>query len=199
MLFRSYIVNLNLQVNSPMSLISLKKIVRLLKDKKVIAYPTEAVFGLGCDPDSEVAFHELLKIKKRPVEKGTILIAANPKQLQPYINIQSLNMQQWLTVLSCWPGPVTFLLPKQSSTPTWLTGKFHSLAVRVSAHPIVIRLCDLYGKPVVSTSANLHGLLPCRTEKEVLERSCGSIARSRSDLCCRCCLMLSLSWATLCL
>ncbi|GGD39517.1 L-threonylcarbamoyladenylate synthase type 1 TsaC [Franconibacter pulveris 1160] len=145
-------------------------LVETLKQQQVIAYPTEAVFGVGCDPDSEVAVNRLLTLKQRPVEKGLILIAASFEQLKPYIDDTALNEEQRETVFSCWPGPVTFVFPAKPSTPRWLTGKFDSLAVRVTDHPLVVQLCEAFGKPLVSTSANLTGLPPCRTAQEVLEQ-----------------------------
>ena len=71
------------------------------------------------------------------------------------------------TIFSRWPGPVTFVFPASAATPRWLTGSFDSLAVRVTDHPLVVALCEAYGKPLVSTSANLSGLPPCRTVEEV--------------------------------
>ncbi|PKH18783.1 L-threonylcarbamoyladenylate synthase type 1 TsaC [Enterobacterales bacterium CwR94] len=140
----------------------------MLHQHQVIAYPTEAVFGLGCDPDSEPAVMKLLAIKQRPIEKGLILIAADYSQLLPYIADECLSDEQRTRMFSRWPGPVTWVLPARSSTPAWLTGRFSSLAVRVSDHPDVRQLCDLFGKPLVSTSANLTTLPPCRTVAEVL-------------------------------
>ena len=145
----------------------LQEIVAALKQQKVIAYPTEAVFGVGCDPDSELAVTRLLDLKHRPVDKGLILIAANFVQLVPYIDSAALSQKQREDVFSCWPGPVTFVFPALPSTPRWLTGRFDSLAVRVTNHPLVHDLCLAYGKPLVSTSANLSGLPPCRTADEV--------------------------------
>lgn len=144
------------------------RLVERLNQQQVIAYPTEAVFGVGCDPDSEIAVNRLLTLKKRPVDKGLILIAARFEQLLPYIDIEALNAEQREAVFACWPGPVTFVFPAKPSTPRWLTGRFDSLAVRVTDHPAVIELCTAYGKPLVSTSANLSGLPPCRTAQEVL-------------------------------
>ncbi len=141
--------------------------VELLNNEHVIAYPTEAVFGVGCDPDSEKAVMNLLTLKQRPVDKGLILIAANFEQLKPYIDATQLSDKQLTTVFSCWPGPVTFVFPASTSTPRWLTGRFNSLAVRVTDHPLVVALCEAYGKPLVSTSANLSGQPPCRTTEEV--------------------------------
>ncbi|WP_318386547.1 L-threonylcarbamoyladenylate synthase type 1 TsaC [Enterobacter sp.] len=151
--------------NLPMDAIA--DAVAVLNNKDVIAYPTEAVFGVGCDPDSETAVHRLLELKQRPIEKGLILIAANFEQLKPYIDDNALNETQRETVFSHWPGPVTFVFPARASTPRWLTGRFETLAVRVTDHPLVIALCEAYGKPLVSTSANLTGLPPCRTTAEV--------------------------------
>ncbi len=148
----------------------LAEIVAALKNNKVIAYPTEAVFGVGCDPDSELAVSRLLTLKQRPVEKGLILIAASFAQLKPYINEHALTAAQREAIFSRWPGPVTFVFPALPSTPRWLTGRFDSLAVRVTDHPLVKALCQEYGKPLVSTSANLSGLPPCRTAEEVLEQ-----------------------------
>ncbi|TNV12289.1 L-threonylcarbamoyladenylate synthase type 1 TsaC [Buttiauxella sp. B2] len=148
----------------------LVEIVAALKQQQVIAYPTEAVFGVGCDPDSELAVTRLLELKHRPVDKGLILIAANFDQLLPYIDSSTLTEIQRDAVFSCWPGPVTFVFPALQTTPRWLTGRFDSLAVRVTDHPLVSKLCQAYGKPLVSTSANLSGLPPCRTADEVLQQ-----------------------------
>jgi len=155
-------------VNNNYPLGSIAQAVDVLKNEEVIAYPTEAVFGVGCDPDSETAVTRLLELKQRPVEKGLILIAANFEQLKPYIDDSMLTEQQRNTIFSAWPGPVTFVFPALPSTPSWLTGRFDSLAVRVTDHPLVVELCETFGKPLVSTSSNLTGLPPCRTSQEVL-------------------------------
>ncbi|HEY2451701.1 MAG TPA: L-threonylcarbamoyladenylate synthase type 1 TsaC [Scandinavium sp.] len=147
---------------------NLHNAIRSLNNKEVIAYPTEAVFGVGCDPDSETAVMRLLALKQRPVEKGLILIAANFEQLKSYIDDNLLTDVQREAVFSCWPGPVTFVFPARASTPRWLTGRFDTLAVRVTDHPLAVELCQAYGKPLVSTSANLTGQEPCRTVDEVL-------------------------------
>ncbi|MCG8710847.1 L-threonylcarbamoyladenylate synthase type 1 TsaC [Brenneria sp. 4F2] len=145
-------------------------LLQALRNEDVIAYPTEAVFGLGCDPDSELAVSRLLALKQRPWQKGLILIAADYRQLEPYINDSALTASQKEIMFSRWPGPVTWVVPAKPSTPKWLTGQFDSLAVRVSAHPLVKTLCLGYGKPLVSTSANLSGLPPCRSEREVYQQ-----------------------------
>ncbi len=146
---------------------ALSDVLRALQQEEVIAYPTEAVFGLGCDPDSEKAVNALLALKQRPWQKGLILIAANYEQLKPYVDDTALTDTQREAIFSFWPGPVTWVIPARPETPRWLTGSFDSLAVRVSDHPLVQQLCSQYGKPLVSTSANLSGQEPCRTTEEV--------------------------------
>jgi len=135
----------------------------------VVAYPTEGVFGLGCDPDNGEAVQRLLAIKKRPQEKGLILIAASIEQLLPYIDLSSLSVQIKKDLVNSWPGPNTWVVPKSRKVTSWISGQFNSVAVRVSDHPLVQSLCQVYGKPITSTSANLSGQPSCTTYSEVVE------------------------------
>ena len=131
--------------------------VQRINAGKVIAYPTEAVYGLGCDPLNEEAVLNLLGLKKRSVDKGLILIASSLDQLEPYLQLNDTIISR---VQATWPGPVTWIIPAQAWVPEWLTGKHTSLAVRVSSHPIAKQLCDSYGMPIVSTSANTSSRPP---------------------------------------
>lgn len=139
------------------SLNVVQQAVASLQNGGVIAYPTEAVYGLGCDPDNQQAVMALLALKQRPVDKGLILIAADYQQLQPYVDDNAITAEQRAEIFASWPGHVSWVLPVKASTPRWLTGQFDSIAVRVSAHPVVQQLCLAFGKPLVSTSANLAG------------------------------------------
>ncbi|NDL65952.1 L-threonylcarbamoyladenylate synthase type 1 TsaC [Acerihabitans arboris] len=149
---------------------ALAGLVDALRQGRVVAYPTEAVFGLGCDPDSEAAVQALLALKQRPWTKGLILIAADYQQLSPYIDDTALTPQQLERVFAHWPGPVTWVMPARPATPRWLTGQFATLAVRVTAYEPARRLCLAFGKPLVSTSANLTGYPPGRTAAEVRQQ-----------------------------
>ncbi|WP_404341603.1 L-threonylcarbamoyladenylate synthase [Pseudoalteromonas mariniglutinosa] len=139
------------------STISPATAVDALQQGGVIVYPTEAVFGLGCDPDNQAAVEKLLAIKQRPVEKGLILIADNYGQLLKYVDDAKLPLDKRADIFSQWPGAITWVMPAAKSTPKWLTGQFDSIAVRVTNHPEVKALCQQFGKPLVSTSANLTG------------------------------------------
>lgn len=148
-------------------LTSLIYCTKMLRDKNVIAYPTESMFGLGCDPSSKIAVKKLLFLKKRNIDKGLILVASKYHQIKKYINEDALSIQQRKKIFLHWPGPFTFLLPASSSAPYWLTGKFNTIAVRISAHIGIIKLCNFFGKALVSTSANITKMIPCTTREEI--------------------------------
>ena len=133
-----------------------------LRDGGVIAYPTEAVWGLGCDPFDVMALERLLAIKQRPADKGLIAIAADLAQLRPLLDLAALSAERLAEVEASWPGPNTWLMPCRDDLPFALRGDNPRLAVRVSAHGPVIELCRAFGGPVVSTSANLSGEEPAR-------------------------------------
>ena len=135
--------------------------VRTLRAGGVVAYPTEAVYGLGCDPFNEKAVMRLLAIKGRAVGKGLILIAADHAQLEPLLLPCSAGTLA--PVLESWPGPSTWILPAHPRVPVWLTGGSGGVAVRVTAHPLAANLCRRFGGPLVSTSANRCGRPPART------------------------------------
>ncbi|WMY96113.1 MAG: Sua5/YciO/YrdC/YwlC family protein [Arsenophonus sp.] len=147
---------------------SFHNIIMALKKGEIIAYPTEAVFGLGCDPDNEEAIHKLFLLKQRSWKKGFILIASSYEQLIPYIDDQKLTMKQKKIIFSMKKKPITWVLPAKKNISKWLTGTFNSIAVRIINFQLIKDLCFFYGKPLISTSANLHGEPPCKTKEEVI-------------------------------
>lgn len=143
-----------------MSAFHLRAARRKLFAGGIVAYPTEAVYGLGCDPLNPEAVMRLLELKQRPWQKGMILIASSQSQLRPFLQPIDATIQQKLD--ASWPGPVTWLLEAKPEVPYWLRGEHRTLAVRVTAHPLAAALCDTFGGPLVSTSANLAGHEPAR-------------------------------------
>lgn len=134
---------------------------RALNRGEVVAYPTEAVWGLGCDPFNPAAVYRILELKQRPLAKGVILVAASMEQLAPYL--EGLSPSQLDTLANSWPGPNTWVIPDNGYCPNWVRGAHTSLAVRVSAHSGVEALCTAFGGPIVSTSANPATMPPART------------------------------------
>jgi L-threonylcarbamoyladenylate synthase len=133
-----------------------------LRDGGILAYPTEAVFGLGCDPFDKAAVEWIFLRKGRPGSKSFILVAASYAQVEPLIS-DEVSADQRAKLAASWPGPVTWVIPAAHSVPDWLTAADGTIAVRVSAHPIVRALCFAFGGPIVSTSANPSGKRPARS------------------------------------
>ena len=146
---------------------SLANVVAALHRGGVIAYPTEGVWGLGCDPHDEAAVMRLLALKQRDVAKGLILIASSEAQLAPFIDTASLGGSQLAEVRASWPGPNTWIMPASKDAPSWITGAHDGIAVRVTAHPLVRALCDGFGGALVSTSANIASEPSPRTRAEI--------------------------------
>ena len=132
-----------------------RRAVRALRAGGVIAHPTEAVYGLACDPLEREAVERILAIKGRSVAKGLILVAADFEQLRPFVAVP--DEEALARALASWPGPVTWLFPVRPETPLWLTGRHPPLAVRVTNPPLPAALCRAAGTPLVSTSANPAG------------------------------------------
>lgn len=127
----------------------------------VLAYPTEAVWGLGCCLDDETAVAQLLALKQRPLHKGLILVSGNAKHFE--FLLERCSSEQRARMQATWPGPNTWLVPHHNLVPAWISGRHASVAIRVSDHPIIGALSAALGGPLVSTSANPQGLTPART------------------------------------
>ena len=143
----------------------LRKAIHHLDQGEIIAYPTEGLYGLGCNPYDGQAVLQLLALKQRPLSRGLILIASHFDQLTPLL--ATLPKNQAARVQASWPGPNTWVWPCVPEVPHWLSGGRDTLAVRVTAHPIAAALCNAFGAPLVSTSANLSGHPPAHTALDV--------------------------------
>ncbi|MBN4080293.1 Sua5/YciO/YrdC/YwlC family protein [Beggiatoa alba] len=145
----------------------LQRAVKALRQGLIIAYPTEAVYGLGCDPQQPEAIEHLIKLKQRDPDKGLILIASKFEQLNPYL--QSIDEAIASQAKADWPGAVTWAWPVKKNHPfsALLTGQYQSIAVRVTAHPVAAALCEAFQGAIVSTSANRQGQPPAKTVQTI--------------------------------
>jgi L-threonylcarbamoyladenylate synthase len=164
---------------------NVNKIAAIIQQGGIVAYPTEAVFGLGCDPHNPAAVQRLLALKQRSETKGLIVIAANLTQLANYItdhtenHICKSNHTQFCSdtdlknnvlersalekkLISKQNSPTTWLVPAHEKVPKWVTGQYSSVAVRISTHPACQQLCLAVAYPIISTSANPSSCEPAR-------------------------------------
>ncbi len=136
-----------------------------LKVGKVIAYPTEALYGLGCDLFNEAACNSLLQLKQRDVDKGLMLFVAAWQHIKPFV--KAVSPQRFKIILESWPGPYTWIFRRVSVISDWISGAYNTVAVRMTHHPVARQFCKQHGKPIVSTSANLSGQQPAKIGEEV--------------------------------
>lgn len=138
-----------------------------LRNGGVLAYPTEAVFGLGCDPLDRRAVEAVFTLKQRAPTQGVLLIAADFSQVERFIALDAVPATVLEQVHASWPGPATWIFPRSAEVPPWIAGAHAGIALRVTAHPAATALCRAFGGALVSTSANPHGISPARCVAEL--------------------------------
>ena len=131
----------------------------------VIAYPTEGVWGLGCDPFNKSAVERLLALKNRPWQKGLIVALANDHVAKALL--LGLPQDRQNAIKATWPGPNTWLVPHRDLWPSWVTGDSDFIACRLSAYSVVRDLARAAGGAIISTSANPAGQPAAMTAQQV--------------------------------
>jgi L-threonylcarbamoyladenylate synthase len=149
------------------TLAELDDAARLLHAGGVLAYPTEAVFGLGCDPHNRQAFEQIFALKQRPATQGVLLIASEFEQVARYVDVNAVPVDLLRRARASWPGPHTWIFPRSAEVPAWVAGHHPGIALRVTAHEPAAALCRAFGGALVSTSANPHGQPPARDAETV--------------------------------
>ncbi len=144
---------------------AIQQAAQIAKQGGILAYPTEAVWGLGCDPFNVYALQRLVMLKQRSPSKGLILVAASLEQLEPWLT--EITPAQRATLAASWPGPRTWLVDDNGFSPALIRGSYTQVALRVTDHPLVVALCQAFGGPLVSTSANVAGQEPLLTSAAV--------------------------------
>lgn len=161
---------------------SVVQAAKWLKEGQLLAYPTESVWGIGCDAYDKAAIQRILDIKQRPQAKGMIVITDSAERLAPLL--ESLDEEQRQQIINSWQTDSenielqyqqahTWLLPVPqtltSTIPIWIMGQHQTIAVRVIAHPVIRQLCQQMVSAhnpfglLVSTSCNPSGQPPAMT------------------------------------
>lgn len=134
----------------------------------VVGYPTESVFGLGCDPGNADAIARVHALKARDARQGFLIIGAEFGHVERYIDMSATPRAAIDAAMASWPGPFTWVFPSSKTVPAWLVGEHNGVAVRVTAHAPAAQICRAFGGSLVSTSANPHGFAPAMTAREVV-------------------------------
>lgn len=152
-----------MQTNMTAEDYKIQEAAKTIKEGGVIVCPTEGVYGLSADMFNETAVKRIIKIKQRALNKGLIVVASSVNMLDQVVNFNKLSESSIRLLHEKWPGHATFIVPAHANVPSILTGGRDTLAVRVTAFPLLSKLCSLAQCPIVSTSANISGQEPLKT------------------------------------
>ncbi|MEP6508149.1 MAG: L-threonylcarbamoyladenylate synthase [Gemmatimonadales bacterium] len=154
---------------------ALKNTIAHLNARKVLAYPTETVYGFGGGVDRE-SVANLIALKGRPPNKPFLLIVSSSDMLSRL----DLHLTTHASQLAArfWPGPLTLVLPGgEKRVPEQLRGPEGGVAVRWTPHRGLARLVQAYGEPVTSTSANKPGIPPATNAHEIIDQWGDAVTR----------------------
>lgn len=132
----------------------IKKAVEILRSGGVILYPTDTVWGIGCDATNAEAVKRIFDIKKRADAKAMLVLVDNPARIQSYV--EEVPEMAW-DLIELSEKPLTIIYPEAKNLAKNLVGEDKSIAIRVTKEDFSKNLCSQFRKPIVSTSANVSG------------------------------------------
>jgi L-threonylcarbamoyladenylate synthase len=138
---------------------------RILAQGGIVACPTETFYALAADALQESALQRLFKIKGRPADKAVLVLVADREMAAEVAEHFTPTAEKSMSLF--WPGPLTLILPAKAGLPALLTAQTGTIGIRQSGHPLARRLCQLYGRPLTGTSANLSGREPLSRADEI--------------------------------
>ena len=150
---------------------NLREAARLILEGGLIAYPTDTVYGLGCNPFDVAAVDRLVKAKQRVKGSLPILVSSFAEAER----VGEINEKSTALASKFWPGPLTLVVPTRSSLPAKVTDNSQLVGLRIPNHEATRRLILESGGAIVGTSANISGRPSLRTAEEVLREMNGRI------------------------
>jgi len=142
---------------------SIRHAAHVIRSGGIIAYPTDTIYGLGCDPYDAATVDELNRLKRRPLNKQFILLAGDIEQIKPLVVIDE-EQQARITQST---EPTSWIIDASPQAPAWLTDSQNTLTIRISNSIIIKKLCARLGHAIISTSANPSGKEPARNSLEL--------------------------------
>lgn len=132
-----------------------------------VAFPTETVYGLGCDAMNNLAIDKVYKAKGRPSDNPLIVHISNPQDV--YSLAKEVSPEAKVLIENFWPGPLTIVFPKRSEVPLRVTGGLDTVAVRCPSDRVARDFISKSGKFIAAPSANLSGSPSPTTAKHVID------------------------------
>jgi L-threonylcarbamoyladenylate synthase len=132
----------------------IQQCVKVLKRGGTILYPTDTIWGIGCDATNFKAVEKIYKVKKRLEVKSLIILIDDPAKIEHYV--KEIPVITW-DLMKNVEKPITIIYPNARNLPKNVIGDDNSIAIRVAKNEFCIRLIREFGKPIVSSSANVSG------------------------------------------
>ncbi len=163
-----------------------QEVVELLDAGKVVALPTETVYGLGADALNADAVAKVFAVKERPEFDPLIVHVGSYEQVDEVADVPE-NLREVVDKLmkAHWPGPLTLVLPKKACVPDIVTSGLPTVAVRMSAHPIMKAVVRKLGRPIAAPSANRFGSISPTSASAVEKELAGRIPAIVDGGACR--------------
>ena len=149
------------------SFADLKALAQDLKSGKVIAFPTDTVFGLACIYDDEKAIAKLKRLKRRDAHKPLPMMCADLKMVEAVAKLTPTALK---LARHFWPGPLTMVLEKREQVPSFVTNGLKTIAIRIPAYEDILNLIKETGKALLVTSANIGGEAAMQKYSEVMKK-----------------------------
>ncbi len=148
-------MSLILKINSEHPEIKkVERVIELLKEGGVMIYPTDTIYGLGCDIFNKKAIEKIYQLKKRERKKPLSIICADIKEVAKYAIIQDYAYRLMKKYL---PGPYTFILKAKNKMPKTFLSKNRTVGIRIPANQICLEIAQKLGNPIITTSLNVSG------------------------------------------
>ena len=141
-----------------------RKACNHLKNGKTILYPTDTIWGIGCDATNNQAVSSIYKIKQRADSKNMLVLLDNPGRLTSYVS--EIPEVAW-DLIEAMDTPMTIIYPGAKNLAPQLIASDGSIGIRITSDPFCVRLIQQFGKPIVSTSANISGAEPPSVFEEI--------------------------------
>ncbi len=142
----------------------IRKAVSLLKQGRVIIFPTETVYGIGADAFNKKAVAKIFRLKKRLKAQPLQILISNIKTVEKVSS--RVTAKTMALMKKNWPGPLTVIVTKKKIVPDIVTGNMKTVGLRMPDHPLILEIIEYLGRPVAASSANISGKKPPKTAKE---------------------------------
>lgn len=147
----------------------INKASSILKNGGIGIFPTDTVYGIGCNALDITGLEKLYKLKERNFNKPISILVSNPNMINKFV--KNINNIERKLIENFWPGALTIIFNKSEIVPKLLTAGLDTIGIRMPNNKIAIELIDKLGNPIAASSANISGKIPATNINNALKNS----------------------------